>query len=230
MRKIRDNHLLAVTILGMAGYWTLGWLVPSFILSSSLSVFAILIGAAILWRYSSGVYRVLILGERSRAEDGAHLAALGIPSIAAAIVWAGLFTLAWNLSGQPEHWLGTPVYNFSRLLMVGGCVALYLTPDVQRERLSLPGIMWLLAIVVTAVFTAFVLGAYVGSDGVRELFRGYRASYPTCPSDRSVWVASSSSLYHTETSPYRMLVVPRRCFATPEEAESAGFMAASDPR
>ena len=218
---MKKNPLLAVTIISLAGYWSVGWFIPGFILSSAMSVFSILIGAAVLVRYSTGFYNVLFRHARSKAQDGAHLAALGIPSIAASIVWGGLFTLSWNIAGQPEHWLATPASNFSRVMLIAGCIALYLTPDVQKERLSLPGVMWLAAIMLTAVFTAFILGAYVGNDAVNGLFS--RASYSTCPGDRPLWAASGSHLYHGPDSPYRMLVKPRMCFRTDEEAQEAGF-------
>ena len=217
------NPLLALTLLSLAAYWSIGWYIPGIILSSSMSVFSILIGAAIIVRYSSGFYHVLFEGARSEREDGAHLAALGIPSIAASIVWGGVWTLSWNISGQPDAWLGTPASNFSRVLLIAGCIALYLTPDVQRQRLSLPGVMWLAAILVTAVFTAFILGAYVGNDPVQSMFRGYRVSHPLCPADRPLWAASHSNLYHGPDSPYRATVKPRMCFATHQEARAGGF-------
>lgn len=214
------NPLLSLTLLALATYWTIGWYIPGVVLSSSMSVFSILIGAAVTWRYRRGFYSVLFQGARSEREDGAHLAALGIPSIAASIVWGGVFTLCWNIAGQPDHWLATPMSNFSRVLLIAGCVALYLTPDVERERLSLPGVMWLAAILITAVFTAFILGAYVGNEGVQSLFR---ISHPTCPADRPLWAASSSNLYHGPDSPYRETVKPRMCFATHQEAQAGGF-------
>lgn len=214
------NPLLSLTLLALSAYWTLGWYIPGVILSSSMSVFSILIGAAVAWRYRHGFYHVLFEGARSEWGDGAHLAALGIPFIAASIVWGGVWTLSWNISGQPDAWLGTPASNFSRILLIAGCIALYLTPDVQRERLSLPGVMWLAAILVTAVFTAFILGAYVGNDTVQSMFR---VSYPTCPADRPLWAASRSNLYHGPDSTYRATVKPRMCFATHEDAQAGGF-------
>lgn len=218
-----NNPLLALTIVSLAAYWSIGWFIPGVILSSSMSVFSVLIGASIIVRYSSGFYNVLFQGARSDREDGAHLAALGIPSIAASIVWGGVWTLSWNISGQPDAWLGTPASNFSRVLLIAGCIALYLTPDVQRERLSLPGVMWLAAILVTAVFTAFILGAYVGNDAVKSMTRDYRVIYPECPADRPLWAASHSALYHGPDSPYRATVKPRMCFATHQEAQAGGF-------
>lgn len=214
------NPLLTLTIVSLAAYWSIGWYIPGVILSSSMSMFSILIGAAIIVRYSSGFYHVLFQGARSEREDGAHLATLGIPSIAASIVWGGVFTLCWNIAGQPDHWLATPMSNFSRVLLIAGCIALYLTPDVERERLSLPGVMWLAAILITAVFTAFILGAFVGNDTVQSMFR---VSYPACPAERPLWAASHSNLYHGPDSPYRDQVKPRMCFATTEEARAEGF-------
>lgn len=223
--KISGNPLLLITLIGLTAYWSLGWWVPNLVMSSSMSVFSVLIGAAIMVRYSSGFYHVLFQGQRSPREDGAHLAAIGIPSIAASIVWGGVFTLLWNFNGQPESWIGTPASNFSRLLLVGGCVALYLTPGVEKQRLSLPAVAWLTAILATAITAAFLLGAYLGDDALTRLTRP--VSYPQCPPDRPYWAASHSSLYHGPESPYRAQVVPRRCFATEGEAQDAGLSPAS---
>lgn len=166
------NHLLALSLIGFILYWTVGWYIPSLILSSSMAVFSVFIGAAILLKYAHGFWLVLFKGARSEAGDGAHLAAIGIPSIAASVVYGGLYVLAWNAAGQPESWIGTPASNFARLLLIGGCVALYFTPDVRRDRLSLPAIIWFAAILITAVFTAFVLGVYVGPDQFVGIWRG----------------------------------------------------------
>lgn len=215
------NKLLSLITLALAVYWTLGWYVPGLWLSTTLSIFSILVGLAILIKYFRGVYRVLIKGERSGEDDGAHLAALGIPAIAASIIFGSMFTLSWNLAGQPPDWLGTPASNFSRLLLVGGCVAFYFTPDVQKQRLSLPSVIWLLLIMTTAVLSAFILEAYVGDT---RLINMRPISYPLCPPDRPVWVASNSRFYHdSNDSPWVLKIVPRRCFATEAEAIEAGF-------
>lgn len=222
--KLPQNMLLALTLTFLLAYWSVGWLVPPLVLSLSLAVFSMIIGGAVLVRYASLFWRVLVRGERSGKDDGAHLAALGIPSIGAAIVWGGMFTLLWNINWQPDHWLGTPVSNFSRVLLSAGCVSLFLTPDVERQRLALPGVIWLAAIGITAVVAAFALGAYVGSDGRVPFARPFmRADFPSCPVGRPVWGARWSMYYHTEASPYRAQVLARRCFLSEEEAQAAGF-------
>lgn len=218
-----DNRLLIIILAVLGAYWTVGWYLPGLILSTTMAVFAVLAGLAIIIRYFQGVYGVLIRGDRSATEDGAHLAAVGIPAIAAAIVYGGLYTLAWNIAGQPDSWLNTPASGFSRLLLVGGCVALYLTPDVQRRRLSLPSVIWLILIMASAVLTAFMLGAYVGTDQLNDRLRVRPTDYPLCPEERPVWVAGNSEYFHMEDSPWRARVIPRRCFTSPEEALQAGY-------
>lgn len=219
------NRLLFIITLALAGYWSLGWYVPGLWLSTTLAIFSVLVGLAIVIKYFRGVYGVLIKGDRSDDEDGAHLAALGIPAIAASVVYGGMFTLAWNLVGQPPDWLGTPASNFSRLLLVLGCVAFYFTPDVQRTRLKLSSVIWLVVIMTTAVLSAFVLGLYVSNEKLIDLNNVRPASYPSCGMDRPYWVAANSSYFHfAETSPWAPRIVPRRCFTSPEEAEAAGFI------
>lgn len=223
MNSFLNNRLLTAIILALAAYWSLGWYIPGAFLSITLSIFSVLAGLAITVRYFQGVYGVIVRGDRSDDGDGAHLAAIGIPAIAASIVYGGMFTLAWNLAGAPQEWLGTPASNFSRVLLVSGCIALYLTPDVQRERLSLPSVIWLVILGATAVLAAFLLGAYVGQDKLIDINRIRAVSLPVCEDSRPIWVASNSTLFHGPDSPWHDRIVPRRCFATPLEAVLAGF-------
>lgn len=221
------NKLLFVVTVLLGAYWSLGWYVPGLWLSTTLAIFSVLVGLAIVVKYFRGVYRVLIKGARSEDEDGAHLAALGIPAIASSVVYGGMFTLAWNLAGQPPDWLGTPASNFSRLLLVLGCVAFYFTPDIQRQQLKLSSVVWLVVIMTTAVLSAFILGLYVSNDRLIDVNRIRPITYPACPEDRPYWVASSSGYFHfAETSPWAPKIIPRRCFTSPEEAVAAGYVAA----
>lgn len=165
------NKLIFIVFVLLGAYWSLGWYVPGLWLSTTLAIFSVLVGLAIVVKYFRGVYRVLIKGARSEDEDGAHLAALGIPAIASSVVYGGMFTLAWNLAGQPPDWLGTPASNFSRLLLVLGCVAFYFTPDIQRQQLKLSSVVWLVVIMTTAVLSAFILGLYVSNDRLIDVNR-----------------------------------------------------------
>lgn len=221
--SIPRNRLLFNICLGLAAYWSLGWYVPGVILSTTLAVFSLLCGLAIIFKYFEGWYGVLFRGDRSAEHARAHLGAIGIPGIAASVVYGGLFTLSWNIAGQPPDWLGTPASNFSRLLLVASCVALYMTPDDQRDRLSLPSSIWLTILMITAVVTAFILGAYAGDDQRPEL---RPISWTLCPPDRPFWVATHSPYFHSEQSPWRALVKPRRCFKSGDEAQKEGFKAA----
>lgn len=221
MKHVPPNRLLFNIGVALAAYWSLGWYVPGVILSVTLSVFSVLVGVAIIVRYFGGLTGVLFRGERSKDHAHAHLGAIGIPAIAASVVYGGLFTLAWNIAGNPPDWLGTPTSNFSRLLLVAGCVALYLTPDDQRDKLSLPSTIWLMILLITAMISAFLLGAYVNEDRPRYMWRP--AHWSVCSENRPLWAATGSNYYHGPDSPWRALVRPRGCFETEKEAQLAGF-------
>lgn len=222
--KVTKNQFLINICLGLAAYWSLGWYIPGPILSVSLSVFAVLVGLAIIFKYFQGWYGVLWRGERSPEHRMAHLGAVGIPAVAASVVYGGVFTLCWNIAGTPVDWLGTPTSNFSRVLLVAGCVALYLTPDDERGKYSLPSQVWLIILFITAVISAFLLGTYVGEDRPRFVVRP--AHWAECTSEQTVWVASGSKYYHGPESPWRDLVKARGCFVSAEEARVAGFLPA----
>lgn len=220
--NITRNQLLINICVALAAYWTLGWYVPGAILSVTLSVFAVLVGLAIIFKYFQGWYGVLWKGERSPEHKRAHLGAIGIPGVAASVVYGGVFTLLWNLFGQPPDWLGTPASNFSRLTLVASCVALYMTPDDLRGKYSLPSQVWLIILFVTATITAYLLGAYVEDRPQFSVIRP--AHWAECTREKPVWIASGSKYYHGPDSPWRELVRARGCFATAEEARVAGFL------
>lgn len=221
------NPLLVFTVAALAAYWSIGWYVPNVIFSVAFSVLSFLMGAAISRVYGEAFFNVLFRRERSGEGDGAHLGVLGVFSIALSFIWSGVFTLTWNLMGQPDTWLGTPPSNFSRLLLIAGCVSLYFAPSVTKQRVSIPSVAWLVIALATAASAGLAVGLFVGQNDVGGLFRPSHANFSTCPWDKPYWVASSSQTYHGPDSPYRMLMAPRRCFGTEEEAVAAGFKAVS---
>lgn len=219
------NPLLLFTVAALTAYWTAGWYVPNTIFSVAFSVLSFLMGSAISWVYGRAFVNVLFHRERSTDGDGAHLGVLGVFSIAASFIYGGGFTLAWNLVGQPEGWLGTPASNFSRLLLIVGCVCLYFAPNVVEQRVRVPTLTWAVIAILTAASAGIAVGLYIGQNDLGGVFRTSSSNYSTCPSDKPYWVGSSSQTYHGPESPYRMLIAPRRCFGSEEEAVEAGFKA-----
>lgn len=217
------NPLLVFTVAALAAYWSLGWYVPNVIFSVAFSVLSFLMGAAISRVYGEAFFNVLFRRERSGEGDGAHLGVLGVFSIATSFIWGGAFTFFWNILGQPEQWLGTPASNFSRLLLIAGCVCLYFAPSISKQRVSVPSVAWIIIALVTAASAGLAVGIFVGKNDVGGIFRSAHANYSTCPGDRPYWVGSASQTYHGPDSPYRMLIAPRRCFATEEEALAEGY-------
>lgn len=219
------NPLLIFTVLALAAYWSIGWYVPNVIFSVAFSVLSFVMGAAICRIYGEAFFNVLVRRERSSDGDGAHLGVLGVFSIALSFIWSGGFTLIWNLMGQPDTWLGTPASNFSRALLIAGCVCLYFAPSVTKQKVSIPSVTWLVIAVAAAFSAGFAVALYVGQNDVGGLFRSSHANYSTCPWDKPYWVGSSSQTFHGPESPYRMLIAPRRCFGSEQEAIAAGYTA-----
>ena len=220
--KIANNSLLLILLGFMAIYWLFGWYIPNILLSGTVSIFSVLIGIAVTYRYSRGVYSVLVRGVRSQGEDNAHLGALGIPAVAAGVVYGGLYNLVWNYMGTPPEWIGTPMSNFGRVLMAVGFVGLFFSPDAARHRITLSSAAWAISILLTAVIVAFLMGARVGSE-VQPIRRFlYGVNHPVCPIDQPI-MGTVGRIYHTLDSPYRSLSKPRVCFATEGDARRAGF-------
>lgn len=224
MKRLTSNGLLSGILLFLAAYWSLGWYVPGFMLSVSLGILSVLVGFAVLWGHFQGIINVLIRKERDPSGSGAHLAAISVPGIALSVIYGGFWTLAYNIAGQPQDWLGTPASNFSRVLLVASCIGLYFTPDIRAHKVPIPNLIWLGVLFVTAALTAFIMGLYVQPGWVVDASGIRPITYPSCPADRPVWVASNSNYFHfVDTSPWGPRIVPRRCFQTPEEAIEAGF-------
>lgn len=99
-------------------------------------------------------------------------------------------------------------------------------PDINSERdgagLRVVGslIVFLFGMAVGIAFYA-LLPERVKSYAVLNVFP-HLAHRATCKPEETVWV-SSKGVYHSETSPYRSMVVPQWCFESEEKAKEAGF-------
>lgn len=157
---MRNNYLFIGTVTAIVLYWLLGIFIPQPYLSSTSSFALLFFGAAVFLRYAPVAWEVLFNNKRMEGEgqDGSHLAVLGTAMLAAGSVYVGIFGLAWVLSGQPSHWLGTPISGFGRALMAGGFWLMYASPEVVRRDIRVPGLTWLIVIISASVLTGLVLG------------------------------------------------------------------------
>lgn len=224
------NSLALGSALGLALYWSVGYLITDPYLSVAISVWLLLTGGLTLLSYAEGAFRVVVLGERDTEGHGGHWAAYGMFLLALGSVYGGIFNLAWVIAGvvagtdPPMSWLGTPQSNFGRILMGVGFAFIWRSPEPTRGAGRNASTLMLIAVGSIAITVAFFAGTMVKQPvpGLTVPVINFAADRPTCPADRPVW-GTRAGIYHTPESAYRRLMSPDRCFRDIGEAQRAGF-------
>lgn len=236
LTKIAKNRLLLAVALAISAYWAAGLLLPSVVFSTFVAVFLLVFGGITFLRYSPTAFDILFRGARSDESEGSHLAALGVTALALGSVYVGLWSLAWNYFGQPLDWISTPSSLFGRGLMGFGFFLLFFSPDISRKGMRLPDGFLIFCVAVIALVVAFFLGTRFDTNNTVVVTPlAYTAvsrevtfsNDPICPDAKPVWGNTNGGrrIYHLPTSHHREGMSPDKCFATPEEAEKAGFRA-----
>lgn len=229
MKSLTNNQLLLGTLVAVSLYFVAGLIVPNPYVSSATSLMLLICGGLVLYRYIPITYDIVVHGRKSTepGEERSHLAVYGTALLAAGSCYVGLFGLLWIYFDQPGHWLGTAYSGFGRAMMACGFWLMYVSPDTAKAERGIPQKLWFVVIMAFALIMAFLLGTQVKAPESAEIFKGSfgRIDLPQCPKDRQIWAATGSNIYHDLNSPYRGLVHPDRCFATPQEAEIAGYRA-----
>ena len=228
MARIVSNRLLSGSLLALALYWAIGFVAPTPYLSSTSSLMLFLCGLMVFVRYAPTAFEVVVKGRRGDT-PGSHLAVYGMTFISAGSCYIGAFGLLWVGMGQPNDWLGTAYSGFGRAVMAAGFWMAFVSPDASTRDVKVPSLIWLAVLGSIALAAAFFLGIMFGDSSGKAATRlsvarlTVTAERPACPSNRPVWGASRSNIYHASDSPYREQVVPRRCFATETDAARAGY-------
>lgn len=231
MGSLKNNKLLWWTFGAAASFWIIAPFIPNPYLSSLLSL--CLLGSACMtfYQYSQPAYRILFLQQRAKDElgrgQGSHLAVLGVFLFALGSAAMGVYGLAWNFRGQPPDWIGSAPSQFGRACHIAAFCLMQISPQITTDGIQIKGRWWVLFVAsAIMICVGFYFGLQVRiietDDALRSMESHIQKDLPTCPIDRPVW-GSSSRVYHMPDSPYRLLVIPIRCFSGAAEAESAGF-------
>lgn len=125
--------------------------------------------------------------------------------------------------GESGELDGYRISGAGRYLMAWGFWLMLINPDIRIETIRLPLRAFWIVIIAAMILAAFLLGARVAPEEHRWLLPISRAmTGAVCPGDRPVW-GTLNGFYHTEESPFRDQIIPRRCFTTEIEAFRAGF-------
>lgn len=168
--KLHKNYLLLSMVIGLSAYFVVDDYIISPAVNSGFALLGMLLGGAIVVRYLPGLWDVLIKGRRSELQDGAHLAVIGVSFVAFSIVYSGAYSLAWSFFGRDDSWIGSPSSQIGRVLMIIGCLGLYLAPDVNNQQLRVNSVLEVAVIVILAAAVAFALGTYFGQAMMFKLF------------------------------------------------------------
>lgn len=228
MVKLKGNWLLWSSAVALSLYWLAASVLPGAFLSAVGSLALLAFGGVSFVLYSETAFRVVVIGDRSEADDGSHLAVYGTWLLGAGAVWGGLFVLAWLWYGQPSEWTGTATSSFGRHLMALGFLMMFIAPQTSNQGIMVKRSAWFVIAVILALCAGVWIGSQFRPDSPMVRWRDLQKidiTRPQCFAGQIVWVASNSRLYHTPDSRYRAVVVPRRCFKTEAEAKAAGYAA-----
>lgn len=222
--QLKSNRLLLVSILALALYFGTGPLLPDPYLSSTVSLYVLTTGAALVLFYWRGFVDILFRRQRSVEDPGSHIGVYGAILAGMGAVIGALFNLAWVRAGSPPDWIGTVFSNLGRVLTATGYACLVVSPHIGRDGVLMPRQTTLVAMSVVVAVAAFVLGTQVRpTEPPMWPDVWYDHTRPICAPDRPVWGVSSSRIFHTPDSRYRSLVIPDRCFRSEWEARVAGY-------
>lgn len=110
---------------------------------------------------------------------------------------------------------------------LGGALAvLLLAPDIEEGKAPPRSLFALLCgIGLGSFLMGFSVAMGVSTSNI--IPGAVDSDLPVCPVNRQV-LGSSTNTFHTLDSPYRGMVVPKRCFRDAEEAKRKGFRPALD--
>lgn len=146
----------------MAGYVIGSLFLPGLYMSNFASMSIAIFGGITLMKYLPESYDILINGVRSKTEPGAHLAVLGTTLLAFGAVYVGAFSLLYFYLDRPANWSGSAWSGFGRFCIGWGFCLMYLSPDVSKDGVRLPSVIWTTAAIVVALLAAYHVGVRVG--------------------------------------------------------------------
>lgn len=216
--KKTSNRLLLISIVILAFYWITASVTPNPYLSISNNVLLFTASGFGLWRYRKKTMDILFKGERSDEITGGgyggYLAIYGIFLVFMGSFYGAIYSSTWIYMGEPQDWIGTSYAQFGRFLTVCGFVCMASSPDITREGFILPERLWAIVLILVVLFS---VGFYLGT----KVDAKETVSAPICPAGSII--GTGKKTYHTSASPYLMLISPRWCFSSEQEAIDNGF-------
>lgn len=132
-------------------------------------------------------------------------------------VWSILLTVM----ERPDWLVNSPVTILVPWLLSWAISLALIAPDLDVDHPDARASIWKsIAIFIGGALVGIVVSTAFASDTTQASVIG-KTGYPSCrPGDV---IGTGHKTYHTPESRYRMIVVPRRCFATEGEAKAAGY-------
>lgn len=171
--------------------------------------------------------RDALLAARS-GKSGAEFLLVAVFAMFSVIMGQRVWGIVLRVLDRPDWLVDSPITILVPVMMSWAMSLALVAPDIDLEPEAAKNNLWRsVALFIGGALAGFVIAASFGVKDSIDISRlnawPQLINRPTCPIE-SVWV-SSSGIYHVQSSPYRGSVVPRWCFSTASEAESAGFKA-----
>lgn len=226
MKRLRTSVVAWSLAATLASFGALYYLVPF----QKLLDFALALSFGMAFAATARYARDAWLAFRS-GRSGAEFLIVAVFSIVTVILLQRAWVITLSVYGRPD-WLVDSAVTILIPVLISWAVGLALVaPDIDLEPEEIKSSLWKsAALFIGGALAGFVIATSFSAKGIKltELtMYPHMIDRPPCPPDKPVWV-SSKRVYHTESSPYRSMVVPARCYATAADAEAKGFRPPKD--
>lgn len=156
-------------------------------------------------------------------KSGAEFLIVAVFAIVSVLLGQRIWGIVLRVLDRPDWLVNSPVTIFVPWMLSWAISLALIAPDVDLEPEEARSGLWRsAALFIGGALAGFVIASSFAARSEQSALRSVRmASLPTCAPGQII--GTGNKTYHTAESRYRYLVVPRKCFASEEEAKSEGY-------
>lgn len=224
MKRIATNSLTGWAVALLVSYAIVSVALPDFYVAVGVRIALFASGAAALWKWWPA-FRILLDRENPQHDRGQVLSTLGIASNALGVVYNAGWWGTWLLAGGPPHWLVTAHSAFGNYLIAIGLTLVFRSTDIKRVVVRPVDWRFVVALVVLVALAFFFLGTRWQVSQQAAIATQIVEARNGCPDETPIAGnhGRSGKIYHMPDGPYYRQTSPEACWATEEQARTAGY-------
>ncbi len=221
MKRIKKSFVAWSLFATLVSFPVLYFLLPyDRFLDLSLAV-ALGVCLAATWRYGRDAVDAFKSGK-----SGAEFLIVAVFAMVSVLLCQRIWGVVLRVMDRPDWLVNSPVTILVPWMLSWAIWLALIAPDIDLENQESRSSIWKsVAVFIAGALAGFVIASsYSGKDSQSMNWPTSvrMAALPSCK-DGDI-VGTGRKTYHMPDSRYRYLVVPRKCFATEDEAKSAGYV------